>query len=276
MAMAIMGVMSKITKPMKMMGKTMKTFGKKGVQKSMKQMGFMAKMMKEGIGGQMMDAMKGFLDIFKLFAPIFKPIGALIRVFIAEILIQLLPLMIPIMNNMMKLIPVMRMAGQAVGKWVILMGSMGIAIGILYKAGQRFIGNVLNRISSAFNYIKNIYNKTLGNVFSWIIKGFNKVKSGMKDIVNGIIKVIRSFISVINKVPGVDIDKPSYIHSGIKSVPSTGLYMLKRHEKVLDQDDASNIENGGIHIHIDMRDAIIDNRDKLVRDIVEQVVIQIG
>ena len=254
----VLSALAKVAKPMAMMGKTMKTFGKKGVQKSMKNMGLMAKIMKEGIGGQMMDALKGFLDLFKLFAPIFKPLSALIKVFVAEILIQLMPLMMPIMEYLMEFIPAAREAGKQVGvfvKWISENLVPGLVL--LGVAMRGLTDGVIKSLTTAWNWIKTLYNNTLGKVWGWIASGFETFVDSVKDFINGFIGIIRSFISVINEIPGVNLDKPAYIHAGIKAVPSTGLYMLKRNEKVLDQQAASSTGGGTTIININFTDSVI-------------------
>lgn len=63
-------------------------------------------------------------------------------------------------------------------------------------------------------------------------------------------------------------------HKGTPYVPQTGAYILEQGEAVISRRD--NRGRGEIHIHIDLRNAVVDNVDNLSQKIAEQVLIQIG
>ncbi len=65
-----------------------------------------------------------------------------------------------------------------------------------------------------------------------------------------------------------------WLHEGTKSVPYTGGFILEKGEEV--KKKGARRERGEININIDLRNAVVDNVDRLSRRIAEQVLIQIG
>jgi len=291
-------------KMFKSMAKSFTVFGAKKTVKSLKVFGGVAKMLKGGIQGKLLGMLSGFLDLLKIFDPIFKPISAMIKVFVNEILIQLMPLMMPIMDFLIQLIPWVRLGGKVTGEFIKYLISFVVPtimllwngfLGLI-KVMQPFIDVVIGGIITSFNYIKGLYDLTLGVIFeliAWgfklvsggydntlgavwdlILIGFNFVKDGIKLVLNGIIGFINGFIDLINLIPGVNIGGLGYLHSGTRSVRETGMYMLKRDERVETPDNTE--QQSIININIDMRGSVVDDRDKLVRDISEEVFLAIG
>ncbi len=62
--------------------------------------------------------------------------------------------------------------------------------------------------------------------------------------------------------------------SGTPYVPQSGIYHLTKGEAVIPA--GKNGSGGEIHVHIDLRNAVVDNIDRLSQKIVEQVMIQLG
>lgn len=58
-------------------------------------------------------------------------------------------------------------------------------------------------------------------------------------------------------------------------VPRTGPYILHAREEVIEANKRGR-GRGEIHVHIDLRNAVVDNVDRLTQKIAEQVLIQIG
>ena len=67
-------------------------------------------------------------------------------------------------------------------------------------------------------------------------------------------------------------DPETWFHEG-GTVPKTGIYKLQQDEVITDKHSSPGTTN---IFNIDLRNAIVDNRAKLVRDITEQVIMRIG
>lgn len=130
-------------------------------------------------------------------------------------------------------------------------------------------------IMGAINAVK-IGISWIHSIGSTIIIVFRNVRNGIKSIFNGIIGFINNIINGINNLFGTSFGTvPSLATGG--NILQSGLVFAHRNEKIIPAKTAPLSGGGGeIHIHIDLRNAIVDNRDKLIRQIGEQVLMRIG
>jgi hypothetical protein len=225
--------------------------------------------------------MGSIANSFKVFAPIVKTVNALFKVLGASILKTLMPALIPLLAMLTS--PVMLALMEDIGKIIgvvlipifgILTTVLKIVAPILKQVTQFFLENewalkalilvlspllfILKNLTGIWDFVCTSL-KTVGNAFIWFI---NMVIGGINILMNAITFGLWG-----------DIPKIPSLQFGIDSVPRTGPYLLHKDETVI---SAGKRAKGEIHVHIDLRNAVVDNVDRLSQKIAEAVLIQIG
>jgi len=231
----------------------------------------------KGAGGPM----ASIANALKVFAPILKIVNALFKMLGAAILKQVLPAMQPLLDmltspEMMALMGDVAeiIATALIPAFELLTPALKIVVPVLKNVTEFFLENkwalaalivVLSPLLGLLYVLKISWKditgvlKVVGNSFIWFI--------------NAIIKSINTLMNSITFGTWADIRSIPYLHSGIDYVPRTGPYILEQGEKVTAKGKASR---GEIHVHIDLRNEVVDNVDRLSQKIAEQVLIQIG
>jgi len=211
--------------------------------------------------------------VMKVFATIFKLLGASIAVASLDAMKALLTLLTD---------PATIEGTQELGK---LIGEVIIpviqALTLVFTAlgpGIVAVTNFFNENKVALEILKWTI-APLANLLLLLTKNWDGVLIGLKAIGNGFIIMINGIIDGINFIMNAitltfwdDIHKIPLLHHGIDYVPRTGPYILEKGETVI----KAGKGRGEIHVHIDLRNAVVDNVDRLASRIAEQVLIQVG
>ncbi|KKL63436.1 hypothetical protein LCGC14_2175140, partial [marine sediment metagenome] len=173
----------------------------------------------------------------------------------ASILKTIMPVLIPFLAALTD--PVILATMEDIGRIV------GIILIPALMAFTFTLNLMIPIIKVVTNFLANIGGvlRVVGNGFIWFI--------------NVIIGGINSLLKLITFGAWKNIPRIPSLQGGIKSVPQTGLYILHKREEVIPANRRDR-KSSGITIHIHMDNSIIDNRDKLVQDIAEQVWMRIG
>ena len=184
-----------------------------------------------------------FMGLLELFTPILEIIGALFEALVGEILVQLMPLMKPIFDLLISLMPVFRAIGQAIGgfiKWLIGEGGL---MWIFGKVGEffKFLGDIIVNyfilmvllplkiafevlmwgIQQAVNVIKWVWEHILKPVFDGIAWVFQQIGNVFRGVINFIIDLINGIMKVLTL--GFWGNIPHFAAGGIVTGPTIGL-----------------------------------------------------
>lgn len=129
---------------------------------------------------------------------------------------------------------------------------------VFSKVGE-FFGGVFNTVKNIFTTIGSTVGNAIGDAFKNAING---VLSFAVGLINGFIDGINTVISIINKIPGVDIGKlgklpvPQLATGGIISSPTLAMIGEGRESEAViplsKLDSMINGDGGGITINVDM------------------------
>lgn len=239
----------------------------------------------------------------KVLQPIMKILGALFMVLGATVLKTVMPALMPLLQALSS--PVMLGIMEDIGK---IIGIVLIPVLQLFTIAIEDIAPIIKSITGFFienktamtiltvaltgvlgviKFLIDNWNtilgvlKNVGNFIKNVLVGaWNLLINGLKLVANGFIWFVNTIINGINFLMKLltlgtwgNIPEIPYLHSGIERVPRTGPYILEVGEKVIPARGRGGRE---IHVHIDLRNAVIDNVDRLSQKIVEQVLIQVG
>lgn len=225
--------------------------------------------------------MAAVANSLQVFAPIMKTINALFKFLGAVILTSVLPAMRPLLDMLASpvMLALMTDIGEIIGIALIpafeLLTIVLKAVTPTLKMATEFILKnkwalialtmVLSPVLGLLLLLKNAWSviprvlKAVGNAFVWFI--------------NAITGAINILMNSLTLGTWADIPRVPRLHSGIDYVPRTGPYILERGEKVTAKGKTGR---GEIHVHVDLRNAVVDNVDRLSNRIAEAVLIQIG
>ncbi len=218
----------------------------------------------------------------RLLSPIILIFNKLLKIIGVSILKSLMPVLIPFLKMLTSptMLAIMEDIGELIGSLLVpalvifsfvleLLAPIIAAVTGFLVQNKWILGLLMLSLNSVIGIIGFlIWNwelvvsvlRVVGNAFIWFI---NKVISG----INTLMKVLTfGFAKSIPNIP--------YLHTG-GVVPRTGIYMLQKKEEVIPARNAGR-SNGEIHIHLDLRNAVVDNVDRLIQTVTEQVLIQIG
>jgi len=191
----------------------------------------------------------------KSIAPIIRTFNALLKIIGASILKTLMPVLIPFLKVLTD--PVMIALMEEIGR---LVGMVLVPVLMAFTWVLELLIPVVKVVTDMLGGISSLL-RIAGNGFIWFI---NIIIGG----INSLLKLITfGMFKGIPKIPS--------LQSGTSSVPYTGLYQLHSREQVIPANEART-KNSEIHIHLNIRDAVIDNIDRFTQKMVEQVMIQIG
>lgn len=155
---------------------------------------------------------------------------------------------------------------QALGPMIVgvttFLQENAVAFGIL-KVAVAPMANLLNLITTNFQAIKLAWYALSKFLWDWA----NRLTWGLWG------KLVPWDYSLD---PSPRFDPDTRYHGGRQyggDIKRTGYYRLHKDEKVIKAGETNKKE---IHIHIDLRNAVVDNVDRLASRIAEQVLIQIG
>jgi len=184
---------SKFIKGLKELGKTMK---------SMIDASF-----KGWIISNLMSLIEPFLNLLKMFNPLFAVLAAIIQTMLLPIVKILTPWIVALAQWLWKMKDFV----------ALLVPVILILVGILGGPFLAIILGVIAVIALMITHWETIW-KVMTAVADFLYKGFitvfEVILGKIKDFVNGIIKIVRAFIGVLNKIPGVNIKKPKYLAEG--------------------------------------------------------------
>lgn len=140
----------------------------------------------------------------------------------------------PLINNLLQpLVGILKIVGQTIGK--ILAPALKLLRPIITAISKIFIWlynkvvrPVYNTISKVFTWL---FNKVIRPIYNGIMTVFNKIIRGIQSFINGIIKMI-------NKIPGVSINKIN------KRSVDAGHLDKKKGSKKLDRIAMENLQQG--------------------------------
>ena len=246
-------------------------------------------------------SMVAIANALKVFAPIIKVVNALFKVLGAAILITVLPAMRTLLDVLTS--PTMLALMEEIGK------TIGIALIPAFKALETIL-----KEEGLIRNVKELALQILGLVGAVLVPGFitgivNLVGGlvSLAAVIIGALVPIISWLGTLNPseiarlfyvlglgistLLGIMMGGPiggliaaaawgigmsgllSYQH-GTPYVPRTGPYMLHRGEEVIPAKERKG--KGDVHVHIDLRNAVVDNVDRFSQRIAEAVLIQIG
>ena len=287
--MAIGMALSAVTGVFKAISKT-----KKGTWKAMKGAYGAAK----GAAGPM----ASIAAALKVFAPVIKVVNALFKVLGASILKTVLPAMQPLLDMLTSpiMLALMEDIGEIIGialipAFEILTTVLEIVAPILKKVTEFFLENewALNLLILAMSPllftlkmltenwdaivgVLEIVGNAIVSFINFVIGGVNLLMNTLTAGLWADIPLIGQAIAAAATVPeGVPTKMLDFYQYGTDFVPRSGPYHLTRGEAVVTAGD-NRRGKGEIHVHIDLRNAVVDNVDRLSQKIAEQVLIQIG
>jgi len=248
--------------------------------------------------------MSSIMNSLKILQPIMKIISALFMVLGATVLKTVLPALQPLLNMLASpvMLGIMEDLGTIIGialipVFQILTATLEVVAPIIKSITGFFIENkdamnllilamfpilgVLKLLTENWTAIWGVL-KNVGTFIKNVFLGaWNLLINSLKFVANGFIWFINAIIGGINLLMNFltaglwgDIPSIPLLHSGTPYVPRTQAYILEQGEGVISRRD--NRGRGEIHIHIDLRNAVVDNVDNLSQKIAEQVLIQIG
>jgi len=226
--------------------------------------------------------MGAIANALKVFAPIMVVISALFKVLGASILKTVLPAMKPFLDMLTS--PIMLALMEDIGKIIgITLIPVFEILTVILKAVAPVLKNVtkfilenewaLNLLILALSPLLFIL-KNLTNIWAFVCNSLKVVGNAFIWFINAIIDGINFLMNAITFGLWGDIPTIPYLHSGIDSVPRTGPYILEKNERVISA--KNNKGTSEIHVHIDLRNAVVGNVDRLSQRIAEAVLIQIG
>jgi len=225
--------------------------------------------------------MASIANALQVFAPIMKVVNALFKVLGGKILVALLPVLEPLlaMLSSPEMLALMTDIAEIIAislepAFEILTDVLKISIPILKKVTEFILKNewalnllilvlspllfLLKLLTDNWDDIAAVL-KVVGNAFIWFV--------------NAIIDSINTLMNALTLDTWANIPNVPYLQRGTPYVPRTGPYILHRGEEVI---PAGKKGKGEIHVHIDLRNAVVDNVDRLSQRIAEAVLIQIG
>ena len=195
------------------------------------------------------------VSALRFISPIIKVFNALLKIIGVSILKTIMPVLIPFLAALTS--PTMLALMEEIGK---IIGMTLISALWAFTWALELLMPVIKIVTDLLAGIGGVL-RMAGNGFIWFI---NMIIGG----INSLLKLITfGMFKSIPKIPS--------LQKGISSVPFTGLYKLHAREEVIPANRRDR-KSSGITIHIHMDNSIIDNRDKLVQDIAEQVWMRIG
>ena len=189
----------------------------------------------------------------RFISPIIKVFNTLLKVIGASILKTIMPVLKPFLAALTS--PVMLGIMEDIGK---IIGMILIPVLMAFTWVLNFLAPIIKGVTGFFADIGGVL-RLVGNAFIWFI---NIIIGG----INALLKLITfGAFKGIPKIPKLQM--------GTDFVPRTGPYILHRGEEVIPKGRKSG---NTYNINIDLRNAVVDNVDRLSQRIVEQVMIQIG
>lgn len=225
--------------------------------------------------------MASIANALQVFAPIMKVVNALFKVLGGKILVALLPVLQPLLDMLssQEMLDIMDDIAEVIALYL-------KPAFVLLKDALKIILPILGKVTASFSKNKGVLDSlllALDPLLDFLEKFENKwgvISQVLNEIGNGFIWVFNAFINFINLLMNAlsfgawaDIPEVPYLHRGIDYVPRTGPYILEKGESVTEKGKRGR---GEIHVHIDLRNAVVDNVDRLSQRIAEAVLIQIG
>lgn len=204
---------------LKPMNDTFDTLGSKKTQKSTKKIGNLFKQL-SGMGTPMsilLEILSGLMVALEPFMIIIDILKGLFEIMGANILPYLMTALQPIMNILLALTPVFEFLGKVVG---IVMQIALIPLTVVFKLLEKVLLplmplldpliKVLDKMSPIINYVTDVivglissmefWKSIIENVANFIRRVFSALKGFIKNIINGIIRIINFFIDIINQI----------------------------------------------------------------------------
>jgi len=194
---------------------------------------------------QLMKLIEPFMQLLKLFEIPINALAMILSMFVNEIFVALLPFFLEFSLLLLELAPVFKILGEIVGKVLVIAINLIIAgfkelwraikliiawIGENFtweKIKQFFTGiwdgikaffqRIVDFIIKPFKLIKDAWDKSGGKLFGkdgFIALAFKSMLNFGKSIINWFISGINSVISLINKIPGVDMNTIPLLAAG--------------------------------------------------------------
>jgi len=118
-----------------------------------------------------------------------------------------------------KIVKVFKWVGEQIKKvWDVLVKNVWLHIVSIWTAialiWNRVLKPVFNAIIGAFRWVAGIFWGTMNPVFKVFGKMLDDAVDAFKGFINGILFVVNGFIDLINKIPGVNLGKLTYLASG--------------------------------------------------------------
>jgi phage-related protein len=227
--------------------------------------------------------MGAIASALKVFAPIMKVVNALFKFLGATILKTVLPAMRPLLEMLAS--PIMLALMEDIGKIIgialipafeVLTTVLKVVAPVLKNVTEFFLKN-----KSALTALILVISPLLG-ILLLLKNSWGSITGVLKTAANGFIWFVNAIIKGINLLMNSitfglwgDIPILPSLQHGTSSVPRTGPYLLHKDEAVITAKD-NRKGRGEIHVHIDLRNAVVDNVDRLSQKIAEAVLIQIG
>lgn len=239
-------------------------------------------------------------NTLKVFAPILKVINVLFKVLGAAILKTVLPAMMPLLAMLTSptMLALMQEIGETIGvalipafKALVLALKQGDLIQNVQKLAFQILGlvrailipgfiiGIINLVGGLVS-LAAVITGALAPIISWL-GTLNPSEIARLFYVLGL--GISTLIGIMMGGPiggliaaaawGVGMSGLLSYQHGTSYVPQTGPYILHRGEEVI---SAGKTSKGEIHVHVDLRNAVVDNVDRLSQRIAEAVLIQIG
>lgn len=220
-------------------------------------------------------------SVFSFLTPIVKVIASLFKVLGATILKTVLPVLQPLLDMLSSpiMLSIMEDIGEIIGVVLIpVFEILTIALQVLAPIIKSFTGFLTKNKLVVLTLIS-VLNPLLG-LLLLLINSWEGIAGVLKVVANGFVWFINTIIDGINILMNAltldtwaNIPTIPYLHSGTDYVPKTGAYILEQGESVIAKGRKGK---GEIHVHIDLRNAVVDNVDRLVQRVAEEVLIQVG
>jgi len=227
-----------------------------------------------GVIGNTLRLLSPILKIFGIF-------GSLLRIIGASMMKTLMPSFEKLLELLTsdRMLAIMEKIGELLGTILIpALELFMVVLEFLIPAIETFVDFLIE--NKWILGLLMLSMRSVIGVIGFLIYNWEAVVNVLRLVGNGFIWFINTIIRGLNSLMGLltfglarKIPSIPYLHSGTDFVPRTGPYVLERGEQVISK---GNRGNGGIIINIDLRNAVVDNVDRLSRRIAEQVMMRIG
>ncbi len=193
---------------------------------------------------QLMKLIEPFMKLLQLLEIPINILSAMLSVMVNEIFVQLLPYILVFSMYMLKLMPYFKIAGEWIGKYLIvgiqkLIEWIVIGVKWVKEAGIKiggFFTGLWDGVKTFAGQVSAIWMSIFGPQ-GFFVNVFHIMVNFVKGIINGVIGIINSVTGAINKIPGVNIAAiPKLAQGGFTT--GGGLAELHKNEFVVPLDRA--------------------------------------